>query len=236
MHKSNLIESFNNAIEGFIYILRHERNIKIHFLIAFLVLTSAILLSLNLVKMLLLLIVIFIVLFAEIINTVVEYTLDMIESNSNPEVKIIKDIAASGVFVSCLFAVIAGYLIFYPYLEMPFQQAISLIKLSSWHVPFITILTILVLVILGKVFFHRGKPLKGGMPSGHSAVAFSIWAITALNQSNMLITVLVLVLAVLIVRSRMKYAVHTLWEVVAGSLLGFCITLLFYKVFLVKFL
>ncbi len=232
MSKNNLIDSFNNAIEGFIYLLGNERNIRIHFLIGFIVLISAILLGLDLTDFLFLLITIFTVLFTEIVNTAVESILDLLHGESSAKVKIIKDVAASGVFISSLFAAVIAYLIFIPYLKPPFEKGLTFLKLSSWHIAFISFLTVLMLVIIGKVFFHKGKPLRGGMPSGHSAVAFSIWTIIVLVQSDILVTVLVLVLAVIIARSRVKYAVHTFWEVFTGSALGLTVTLLLYSIFL----
>ncbi|WP_446715305.1 hypothetical protein [Caloramator sp. Dgby_cultured_2] len=40
-----------------------------------------------------------------------------------------------------------------------------------------------------KAFYGRGTPLKGGMPSGHSAVAFGVaTAISLLTQDTLIIT------------------------------------------------
>lgn len=234
MSKFSLIESFNRAIEGFLYVLKVERNMKVHFGMAFLVLIGALLLGFKLERFLLLLLTISLVFIAEIVNTVVEAILDIVDNTVNSRIKIIKDISAAGVLVSCLLAGVIGYLLFFPYISSPFNEVISFLKLSPWHITFIALLMVLALVILGKAFLHRGSPLRGGMPSGHSAVAFSIWTVTAFSQGDIMITGLVFILAFLIARSRVRYAVHTIWEVITGSLLGFLVTLMFYQLFLLN--
>jgi len=232
MPKSGLLESFNNAVEGFIYISENERKLKIYFLIFLVVLISSIFLGLDLIKILFLLTGMFIVIFSAIVNSIVEYILDTINDKPNPNIKIIRDVAASGVLISFLFYFAIVYVLFIPYFVVPFGKTVLLLKHSSWRVPIVSILIVLSFVILGKVIFYKGRPLRGGMPSGHSAAAFSIWTVTALGQSNILITSLVFMLAILVVRSRTKYAIHTIWEALAGSLLGVSVTLFIYQLFL----
>ncbi len=69
------------------------------------------------------------------------------------------------------------------------------------------------------------------MPSGHSAIAFSIWTIIALITRNSMVVLLTLVVAVLVAQSRIRQEIHTGWEVVVGSLLGVIATLLCFQIF-----
>jgi len=83
---------------------------------------------------------------------------------------------------------------------------------------------------LSKILLHSGTPLRGGMPSGHSAVAFSIWAIISIIYPSSLVVVLVFILAFLVARSRIRDRVHSILEVFTGALLGLVITLLIFQI------
>jgi diacylglycerol kinase (ATP) len=68
------------------------------------------------------------------------------------------------------------------------------------------------------------------MPSGHSAVAFAVWVAVTVLTANALVSILVFLLALLIAKSRVGNGIHTLWEVVAGSVLGALISLLMFQI------
>ena len=44
------------------------------------------------------------------------------------------------------------------------------------HLTVIAIAVVIMLVIAIKAYFGTGTPLRGGLPSGHAAVAFGGWA------------------------------------------------------------
>lgn len=229
MRGSNIIDSFNCAIEGFIYVLKSQRNMKFHFVIAFFVLLFGIYLSLSKIEMLMLLFSILFVLVAEMINTAMELTTDLVTETFHPLVRIVKDIAAGAVLLASINALLVGYLVFSAHLNIPIENGIVKIRQSSWHLTFLSLIVVLFLVVIGKLIFQKGTPLRGGMPSGHAAVSFSIWTITAFISKSMLLTILVLIMAVIIARSRVRGAIHTVWEVVAGSLLGILVTMLIFQ-------
>nr|WP_281415674.1 phosphatase PAP2 family protein [Pelotalea chapellei] len=84
-----------------------------------------------------------------------------------------------------------------------------------------------------KSFTGKGSPLEGGVPSGHAAVAFSIATAVSLNTRDPLISLLSVGLAVMVSHSRLLMRIHTLREVIFGSVLGTAITisvLLLFKV------
>jgi len=231
MKKQNIIQSFNSAIEGFIYVLKTQRNMRLHFLIAILALLLGIYLNLEKLEALLLLVTICFVLLAEMMNTAIEMNIDLISDNYNPMARIIKDIAAGCVLVASLNAFIVGYFLF---LSRPWgiyiESGIDKIKSSPWHITLIILISVLSLAILGKALFHRGTPLRGGMPSGHAAVAFSIWTIISFLTANHIAVILTFVLAFLVARSRLSGGVHTFWEVVAGSILGALVPILIFQI------
>lgn len=230
MQERRLIESFNSAIEGFIYVLKMERNMRIHFLIALFFIMLGIYLNFTALEIIALTGTIALVMITEMINTVVELTVDIIQDKFHPVARVIKDISAGAVLVSAINAVIVGYILFSKNVPFNIQATMLRIKKSTWHITFIALILVLGLSVIGKVIFHRGTPLRGGMPSGHAAVAFSIWTTIAFLTNNPIVITLSFVMAFLIARHRIKDAIHTLWEVVAGGILGILVTTMIFQI------
>lgn len=231
IEKQNIIGSFNSALEGFIYVVKTQRNMRLHFLLAILALLLGIYFDLEKLEILILLTSVCFVLLSEMLNTAIEMSVDLISDKFNPIARAIKDIAAGCVLVASINAFIVGYFLF---LSRPWgtyiETGIDKIQASPWHITLIVLILVLFLTIAGKVFFHHGTPLRGGMPSGHAAMAFSIWTIVAFLTGDHLAVVLVFVLALLVARSRLSGAIHTIWEVLAGSLLGISATIVVFQV------
>jgi diacylglycerol kinase (ATP) len=105
------------------------------------------------------------------------------------------------------------------------------VRNSPWHLTFMALILVFASSILAKLMFHKGTPLRGGMPSGHSAVAFAIWTIIAFFSNNTIVIALSFLMAFLIARHRVKDAVHTVWEVIAGAILGVLLTTVVFQIF-----
>ena len=230
MHKRRLFESFNYAIEGILYVLKTQRNMRFHFLTGIIVLLLGLYFNLSKSELILLLITISFVFIAEMFNTAMELVIDLITDEFHPLARIIKDIAAGSVLVAAINSVFVGYLLFLTNLpEDTIQSSIDYIRAKPLHITFISFFIVLLTVIFSKAKIGRGKPLRGGMPSGHSALAFSVWAITLFLSSSKLLIVLIFILAFLVAQSRIRPGFHTLKEVIAGSLVGLGLTsLIFY--------
>ncbi len=229
MKKNNFVESFNCAIEGFIYVVKTQRNMRIHFLFSVLVILLSILLNLESTEVLIVGSAIIFVLLSEMINTAIELTVDLIGDSYHILARIVKDVAAGAVFLASIYAVIVGYLIFSKHLFLPLENGLFKIRHSDWHITLISLTLVISFVIIGKVFFQKGTPLRGGMPSGHAALSFSIWMIISIVTENPLIIILSFIMAFLVARSRVKQSIHTNLEVIAGALLGAITTLLVFQ-------
>jgi diacylglycerol kinase (ATP) len=229
MQENRFIQSLNNSVEGFIYVMKTERNMRIHFFVGLFIILGGIYLNLSALDLLALSITIALVLVTEMVNTALELVVDMVKSEFHPIARIIKDIAAGAVLITAINAVIVGYIVFSKKLPFNLEEGISRLKESSWHPTFISLILVLAVTILGKAFLHRGTPLRGGMPSGHAAVAFSIWTIISFMTNNFVVVLLVFLLAFLVARHRIKDSIHTIWEVIAGALLGILVTTLVFQ-------
>ncbi len=225
------VESFNAAVEGFIYVLKTERNMKAHFLTALFVILTGIYANFSSYELMALVITITLVLVVEMINTAIELTVDMIKAEFHPIARVIKDVSAGAVLLVSINAVVVGYMLFAKKVPFNIDNHLMNIRTSPWHMTFIALILVFGMSILGKILFHKGSPLRGGMPSGHSAIAFAIWTVIVFFTNNSVVIILSLLMAILIARHRVKDAIHTVWEVVVGAILGVLITTLIFQIF-----
>lgn len=113
--KQNFANTFKNARKGMRLSIKSERNIRIHFFAAVLVLITAFCLNFSIVQFCILLLTIAFVISAEMFNSAIEFSLDSIFHNKYSRmVGMAKDIAAGAVMVVTITAVIIGVLLFAP--------------------------------------------------------------------------------------------------------------------------
>jgi diacylglycerol kinase (ATP) len=112
-----LTKSFRDAIKGVGYVLRFERNARIHLVMALAVLALGILVRVSDFELAAIFFAVTIVFLAELFNSAIEKTLDIIDTRHNPQIAIVKDMAAGGVLIAAVAAMIIGVVIFLPRLE-----------------------------------------------------------------------------------------------------------------------
>ena len=230
---STLLESFNYAFQGLVYVFRRQRNIRVHVTIAIVVLLGALFFDLTRLELVAVLFAITLVLLAEMLNTAIEAVVDLVTSSFDPKAKIAKDVAAGAVLVAAVNALVVAYFVFADKAADPATSVLSDVRRSPAHVTFIALLVTILLVIVLKAIFGRGLPLSGGLPSGHAALAFSGWAaVTYLvgdERYGILASAVVLVMAALTAQTRVEAGIHTTLEVVMGAILGILVTTMVFQ-------
>ena len=231
MKVKKLVDSFNYAIEGIIYAVRTQRNMRIHMIAALLVLTACFFYDLSKVEILIVTTTITMVIFAELINTAIEAAVDATTNFYHPLAKVAKNTAAGAVLVTAINAVVVGYIIFWDRFNSISISVIVKIKNSNPYMIFIILVIVCIVTIVVKAIFGEGTPLRGGMPSGHSTIAFSIATTIALVTQEPLTIILSYFLALIVAQSRVDSNVHSILEVLLGALFGSLITVLLFKIF-----
>jgi diacylglycerol kinase (ATP) len=229
----SLLESFNYAFEGVIHVLRTQRNLRIHFLIAAGVLGAAVVVGVTRFELIALLLAIAFVLIAEMINTAVEHTIDVATTSFDPMAKLAKDIAAGAVLIASVNAVAIGYLVFAHRVGDRSTRVLDRVRDVPITLTLIALVLTIIVVIATKALTGRGTPLRGGLPSGHAALAFAGWmaATYAVADSNhqFLISSLTLIMALLVAQTRVESGVHSALEVAYGGALGALVTLVVFQ-------
>ncbi|MBU5675678.1 diacylglycerol kinase [Alkaliphilus sp. MSJ-5] len=231
MKVRRLIDSLNYAFEGIIYALKTQRNMKIHFIVAILVLVASLFFDLTRIEILILFLTISMVIVAEMINTSIESTIDLITDKYHIFAKIAKNVAAGAVLIAAINSIIVAYLLFFHRINPYTIQVLHHVRQSPLHITFIALIVVIFTVIAIKAYFGRGTPLQGGMPSGHAAVAFSLATAITFISENMFIATLSALMALLVSQSRVETKIHNFFEVLIGGILGILITIIFFQIF-----
>jgi diacylglycerol kinase (ATP) len=229
----SILDSFNYAFEGIIHVLRTQRNLRIHFLIAIGVIGAAAALGVDRIELIVLLLAIAFVLVAEMVNSAIEGAIDVSTTSFDPNAKLAKDIAAGAVLISSATAVAIGYLVFAHAAAHRSARLLDRIRDAPAEITLAALVIVILVVIGTKAWTGRGTPLRGGLPSGHAALAFAGWMAATYvigDDHRFLISSLTFLMALLVAQTRVESGVHSALEVLYGGALGALVTLVVFQV------
>jgi diacylglycerol kinase (ATP) len=227
-----LIDSFNYAFEGIIHVLRTQRNLRIHFVIAIAVIAAAAAFGVDRIELICLLLAIAFVLVAEMVNSAIEGAIDVSTTSFDPNAKLAKDIAAGAVLISTITALAVGYLIFAHAAAHRTARFLDRVRDAPAEITLVALVLVLLVVIATKAWTGSGTPLRGGLPSGHAAIAFAGWMAATYvitDQHRFLISSLTFIMALLVAQTRVESGVHSALEVLYGGALGALVTLVVFQ-------
>jgi diacylglycerol kinase (ATP) len=230
----SILESFNFAFEGIIHVLRTQRNMRVHFLVAIVVLVAAVWVGVSKLELIALLLAIAFVFITEMINSALEQAIDVATTSFDPLAKLAKDVAAGAVLIATVNAVAIGYLVFSGEISERSSRLLERIRDAPADLTLIALVLTILIVIATKAYTGRGTPLRGGLPSGHAAIAFAGWMAATYvvgHQHRFLISSIALVMALLVAQTRIEAGVHSAVEVAYGGLLGALVTLVVFQAF-----
>ena len=233
MKKRSLFTSFDDAINGIIYAIKTQRNFKLHCLAALTALGLSLFYGFSRLELLILLITITLVMMAELINTAIEKVVDMIIGTYHPLARIAKDVAAGAVLITAFNAVFVGYILFFTEKRFiyTFENLLKKIQNTPFHMAFFLLIIVLGLVFIIKICSKKGTLLRGGVVSGHAAIAFSVSTFICLMIDNVFVAMASLMLSALVAQSRVEGKIHTNIQVVLGAFLGSTVVLFLYVLF-----
>jgi diacylglycerol kinase (ATP) len=227
-----LIDSFNYAFEGIIHVLRTQRNLRIHFVIAIAVIAAAAAFGVDRIELICLLLAIAFVLVAEMVNSAIEGAIDVSTTSFDPNAKLAKDIAAGAVLISTITALAVGYLIFAHAAAHRTARFLDRVRDAPAEITLVALVLVLLVVIATKAWTGSGTPLRGGLPSGHAAIAFAGWMAATYvitDRHRFLISSLTFIMALLVAQTRVESGVHSALEVLYGGALGALVTLVVFQ-------
>jgi diacylglycerol kinase (ATP) len=229
----SLLWSFDYAIRGVVYAVRTQRNMRLHMIAAVAVFCAALALGVGGLDLIALVFAVGFVIVCELMNTAVETVVDLATDGYDPLAATAKDVAAGAVLISSVTAVAVGYVVFFARVTPLAQRFMQGVRASSPDIALIALaLTSIVVLALKAARHEKGTSfLKGGWPSGHTALAVATAAAIGYSMSSAKAMILALFIAALVAQSRVESGAHTIPQTALGALLGFLLTTAAFQIF-----
>jgi diacylglycerol kinase (ATP) len=147
---ARFIDSVNCAIDGIIYTARTQKHMRRHFFAALALLLMVLLLRVTPLEFTVLTISVCFVLFAELFNTSIEVVVDMVSPGFSPLARTAKDVAAGGVLIAAIGAVVMGIIVLSRYIFPIYKDGLEMVGASTGIVPIIALLMVIITVVFLK--------------------------------------------------------------------------------------
>jgi diacylglycerol kinase (ATP) len=233
MPDRDLATPFRVAFEGIVHTFRRQKHMRIHLYLTVITVLAAMVVNLKFRETLVLMFVITFVLVAEMFNSAIEATVDLVTDKYHPLAKFAKDISAGAVLIATIMALIVGSMIAVgDYQWERIRTALTSESIGS--PPLLRIIAgvflVLVIVIIGKGIGKHGQIQQGGLVSGHAAYGFFFATCVFFLTDNVAVSGIAILLAALIAQSRWEAKIHSVFELTLGASVGTIVGLLLFGI------
>ncbi len=231
MKNSNFLDACQNALDGIIYAVTTQSNIKKQLVIAVIVMIVSLFFDLSKAEFLCLMFTVILIIVAEMINTAIETVVDLYTDLYHPKAKIAKDVGAGAVVITAINAIIVAYFLFFEKISTIGLKIIEEVVNSPVHLAFVAVLLTVIVIVTLKAAATKNnhKFIKENfMPSGQTAVAFAGLTIIWLTTRNVVVFTLCLVLSLIIGINRYENKKRSISEIIVGACVGIMVVILLY--------
>ncbi len=238
LKNTSFINAWENAINGIIYAVTTQSNIKKQLVIAVIVMLISLFFNLSRAEFLCLMFTVILIIIAEMINTAIETVVDLYTDLYHPKAKIAKDVGAGAVVIAAINAIIVAYFLFFDKISDIGLAFLENIANNPVHLTFIAVFITIIAIVTIKAAGTTGKHKfikQNFMPSGWAGLAFAALTVIWINTRNIVILTLSFILAIAVAESRIEAKKRTLSEVIVGAILGILVTIFIFglaKIFL----
>lgn len=229
-----IFSAMGHAVDGVIRAFRTERNLRIDYLIGAFVLIGSLFFDFTKTEFACLCLTIGFVIFSEMINSTVEYIVDLITDKYDDRAKAAKDIAAGGVLISSGVAVIVAYFLFVDKISNATNIVLDSILSSRLHVLLTIIFAVVLLAVILKGMFGKGDSFSQAYPSARVALAFGLTAYVYIITKNLFVMAVSLILSVMIAQIRIENTRIKPIYMVISAVLGVLVVLIIYQIVLMR--
>lgn len=230
----NFYTAIKHAVDGVVHAFKTERNLRIDYIIGLFVLIASLFFDFSKTEFACLCLTIGFVIFAEMINSTVEYVVDLITDKYDERAKAAKDIAAGGVFVSALVAVIVSYFLFVDKIYMASNTVLTTILGSKLYILFTIMFATIVLAVILKGIFSKDKDYIATYPSARVTLAFGMTTYVYLVTKSMFTGGVALILSIIIAQIKVENEKSRPIYMLFSALLGILLVLIIYQIVLLK--
>jgi diacylglycerol kinase (ATP) len=216
--------SFQHAYQGIVSAVRTQRNLRFHFFAALGVLIAGLILGVSALEMAVLVLTICFIFVVEMLNTALEFVVDLVTKEYHPLAKLAKDVSAGAVLVSSVGAVLVGLLVLADDLRPLFTEGLGSVSRLPGELTLVSLGVVVLTVVLGKALTRSPGAFYRWVPSGHAAVAFAGWVAASFTAAGgryaSVVSLISLLMALLVCQSRVEGGVHNLYQVATGATIG----------------
>jgi diacylglycerol kinase len=231
MKNKNWGDSFKNALNGIFYVIKAERNMKLHILAALVVVLLSVAYRLDRIEAVFVCIAIGAVIVCELFNTAIEVLVDLIVDCYNPKAKIIKDAAAGAVLISAIVSGVVGYMVFIDRVSVDAQKVVKFLKGLDVKIATGALCIGLILFFGYIITQKKGMTVKIALDSGIAFLLFSMATAVLLLNDNIKTSILFIGIAAVTVLSRVERNLKNFFELLSGAVIGFVLVLLVYLIY-----
>ena len=189
-HKNKtFFSATKNALNGIIHAFKTEKNLRIDYFIGALVLFISLFFDFTKTELICLIITIGFVIFAEMINSTVEYIVNLVKTEYDLNAKAAKDIAACGVLIASIISVIVAYLLFIDKIRQASTALLTAVLSSKAHmlVTILFVVTILVVILKGVFSKDKANNYVKAFPSARVTISFALSTYLFVITKNLIV-------------------------------------------------
>ena len=225
----DVLQPVKAAISGVALTFRTQRHMRFHIYTVGVVVLLALFLGLGAREWLVLLFTVVLVLTAEMFNSAIEATVDLVQPGYHPLAKTAKDIAAGAVLITTTLSLVVGAVLIIG--DQRWESIKANVGAEGFGPPFMVrfflgALLLAFVIVIGKGLGKRGQVFKGGLVSGHACYAFFVAIGIMALTDQFLVSALAILLAAVVAQSRWEAKIHTIFELSLGALCGIIVGLL----------
>ena len=225
-----------NALNGIIHAFKTEKNLRNDYFIGALVFIISMFFDFSKTELICLVITIGFVIFAEMINSTVEYIVNLITTDYDLNAKAAKDIAAGGVLIASIISVIVAYLLFVDKIRTASTTLLQAVLSSKAHILVTILFVVVVLVVILKGIFSKsrdGEYVKA-FPSGRVTVSFALATYLFVMTKSLIVGGVAFVLSIMVSSIKRENDKTTMIQIVLSALLGILLVLSVYQLTFLK--
>lgn len=233
MPGKDIVGPFRVAFEGIVHTFRTQRHMRIHLYVTLITILGAMVLNLRFREVLVLMFIITFVLVAEMFNSAIEATVDLVSPNYHPLAKYAKDISAGAVLITTIMAIIVGSMIAIgddQWERIRISLTAENIGAPVWLRIIMGAFLVFVVVIIGKGLGKHGQVTQGGLVSGHAAYGFFLATCVFFMTDNVSVSAIAILLAAMVAQSRWEAKIHSVFELTLGATVGVMLGLLLFGI------
>lgn len=226
--------ALKHALDGVIRAFKTERNLRIDYVIGLFVLICSLFFDFTKTEFACLCLTIGFVIFSEMINSTVEYIVDLITDKYDDRAKAAKDIAAGGVLISSVVAVVVAFFLFSDKLTMATTSVISTIFSSNIYILFTIIFAVIILAVILKGVIGKGSSYALAYPSARVALAFGLTTYAYIITRSLVVGGIAFILSIIIAQIRIENTKIRPIYMIISAIIGILVVLIIYQITLMK--